>query len=133
MRNKNLKAAARLIPAFGRELDSVIQAIDTLKKDSDTSLGQPGRTLPPSTVRDRLLELKALLNQDDASAGKRVLQLAGNFSGQDTDALFTRLSEQTAAFEYDAAKKTLHSLFQKWNNTHGGASHDDDKENCSGC
>ena len=115
LKNNDCQAAEHLMPAFGQALDGVVRAIHKLEETPDTPDSNSDQPLPPDAVRDLLWELQDLLDQDKASAGKVARQLAGAVIDPGESELFTRLAEQTAAFEYEAARKTLRTIFQESN------------------
>ncbi len=73
-----------------------------------------------ATVGQLLLNLQKLLARDDSRAGEVVQELTVFFSGTDSSTLFSLLSRQVCAYNYDDAAKTLGRLFQELDKLKGG-------------
>lgn len=73
-----------------------------------------------ATVGQLLLNLQKLLARDDSRAGEVVQELTVFFPGTDRRTLFSLLSRQVCAYNYDDAAKTLGRLFQELDKPKGG-------------
>jgi CheY-like chemotaxis protein len=91
-------------------LDPVLAAIVKALPEESAGNGVGGAAGDPATVKEPLIRLKTLLENDDGEAADYILNAKSRFKGVLTSAEIKMLSERIGNFDFDAALKCISGI-----------------------
>ncbi len=111
LKQEDIPSARGLLPNLNQALTQVIQGIETGLSDRESKEPEDmGTAASPETIKQLLLDLKRLIDDDDTDAGTLVKQLAGALPGEGGKSLLNRLSKKISGYDFEGAKEALAEL-----------------------
>jgi two-component system sensor histidine kinase/response regulator len=98
------------LKALSRSLDPVLAAIVKALPEESSGNGAGGTSGDPATVKEPLIRLKTLLENDDGEAADYIIDVKSRFKGVLTPAEIKMLSERIGNFDFDAALKCISGI-----------------------
>jgi polar amino acid transport system substrate-binding protein len=98
------------LKALSRSLDPVLAAIVKALPEESSGNGAGGSAGDPAAVKEPLIKLKTLLENDDGEAADYIVDVKSRFKGVLTPAEIKMLSERIGNFDFDAALKCISGI-----------------------
>jgi hypothetical protein len=98
------------LKALSRSLDPVLVAIVKALPEESSGNGAGGSAGDPAAVKEPLIKLKTLLENDDGEAADYIVDVKSRFKGVLTPAEIKMLSERIGNFDFDAALKCISGI-----------------------